>query len=185
MLALSRMCVAVGTAMILAGGTMRVYSNTLTGSQKHATSTATAQPTDARECGAVCLFTITRLSGNADVTLDYLRNLTAAGPYGTTMHALKVAAEHIGFQRVQGLELSGQALARRVEAGEFAILHLGRRHFVCVVGMTESGRIVLFDGMLGVTAYEAKCLAATIGWSGKALLLKPEAPQNPIRFRER
>ncbi len=180
----SRACIVAGLTLVLAGAAIGVHTNSSTDSVQDSKSLTTVQPIGARDCGAVSLFVIARFSGNRDITLDYLRNLTSSGQYGTTMYALKVAAEHIGFVDVQGRDLSVLALARRLETGQFAILHVHGSHFVSAIGLTKSGKIVVLDGVQGATAYEASCLAQEIGWSGKTLVLGTKKARSVILFQE-
>jgi ABC-type bacteriocin/lantibiotic exporter with double-glycine peptidase domain len=183
---LPRVCVSFGVILIALGGTLYLGSHARTEAATKASTDSgdEPRPLTAVDCGAVCLFTAARLYGIDDVTLDYLRGLTTSQNAGTTLYALKIAAHHIGFSKAHGRELSPKALTRWLEEGDFAILHLKHEHFVCAIGLTESGRIVILDGVHGASAVEANRLTAETGWSGKALVLGIEDKQVPTRFRE-
>lgn len=178
---LSYFCVPIGAGLFLAGGFLCSVDVAFQSGNGH--RTVSELSSDTRDCGAVSLFVIARLSGISDVSLEYLRAVTETGPYGTTMFNLKVAAEHIGFE-VAGLQLTPVGLKDRLQYGDKAILHINRAHFVSAVGLTTSGRIVIVDGIKGGTAYDVEGLQRELDWSGKSLVLTTERWGVPVFFRE-
>jgi len=87
------------------------------------------------------------------------------------MYDLKLAAEAIGFE-VEACVISFRALeARLSQPGEFAILLLGKRHFVAAIGTRGRKTVLLVDGSLGFKDLDENELQEQLRWSGHALLL--------------